>query len=94
MINTLVYEHLPPGVLPQLKRVNPPNESGRRKHTHHQFLTPETGHPHLDKQIIEVTTLMRVSDDKPAFKRLFAKAFPKRQKHDDQLKLPGMEKTA
>ncbi len=91
MINLLVYEHLPPGVLPELKRLNPPNESGRRKHTHHQFLTPETGHPHLDKQIIEVTTLMRVSDDKQAFKRLFEKAFPKRKKQTNQPFLPGME---
>jgi hypothetical protein len=77
MVNKLVYEHLPPGVLPQLKRVNPPNDSGRRRYCHHQFLTPHTGHPHLDKQIIEVTTLMRVCDDKLMFRRLFEKAFPK-----------------
>jgi hypothetical protein len=91
MINTLVYEHLPPGVLPELKRVNPPNDSGRRKHTHHQFLTPQTGHPHLDKQIIEVTALMRVSDDKETFRKLFGKAFPKRRAHENQLSLTGME---
>jgi hypothetical protein len=82
MINNLVYEHLPPGVLPQLKQLNPPGESGRRKYTHHQFLTPDTGHPHLDKQIIEVVTLMRVSENKEAFKQLFARAFPKRPKKD------------
>jgi hypothetical protein len=93
MINSLVYNHLPPGVLPQLKKVNPPDESGRRKHTHHQFLTPETGHPHLDKQIIEVTTLMRVSDDKTTFRKLFDKAFPKQKKENPQLSLPGMEET-
>ena len=78
MINKLIYENLPPGVLPELKRLNPPDEGGRRKHCHHQLLTPHTGHPHLDKQVIEVTTLMRVSDDKPTFKKLFEKAFPKR----------------
>ena len=94
MINSLVYNHLPPGVLPELKRLNPPNESGRRKHTHHQLLTPETGHPHLDKQIIEVTALMRVSDDKAMFKRLFDKAFHKPKKHSDQQMLPGFEEEA
>ncbi|MBS1803674.1 MAG: P63C domain-containing protein [Acidobacteria bacterium] len=92
MVNNLVYQHLPPGVLPELKRLNPPNESGRRKHTHHQLLTPETGHPHLDRQIIEVTALMRVSDDKAMFKKLFEKAFPKHKKDENQLVLPGMEK--
>jgi hypothetical protein len=91
MINTLVYEHLPPGVLPQLKQLNPPDESGRRKYTHHQFLTPDTGHPHLDKQIIETITLMRVSEDKETFKKLFNRAFPKRpKKNENQLAFPEM----
>lgn len=94
MVNALVYDHLPPGVLPELKRLNPPNESGRRKHAHHQLLTPETGHPHLDKQVIEVTALMRVSDDKTMFKKLFEKAFPKPKKQSNQLRLPGLEETA
>jgi len=70
--------------LPQLKQLNPPDtDTGRRKHVHHQFLTPDTGHPHLDKQIIEVVTLMRVSEDKEAFKKLFERAFPKRSKKND-----------
>lgn len=78
LINKLVYEPLPPGVLAELRKLNPPTEKGYRKYRHHQFLTPETGHPHLDKQITEVVTLMRVSDDRPMFERLFQKAFPKR----------------
>jgi len=78
LVNELVYKQLPPGVLPELRALNPPNESGYRRHKHHQFLTEHTGHPHLDKQIVEVTTLMRVSDDKLSFKRLFHKAFPTR----------------
>jgi len=78
LVHDLVYSQLPDGVLPELKRLNPPNESGYRRHRHHQFLTTHTGHPHLDKQILEVTTLLRVSDDKNAFKVLFDKAFPRR----------------
>ena len=46
------------------------------------LLTPDTGHPHLDKQIIEVVTLMRVSENKDSFNQLFARAFPKRPKKD------------
>jgi hypothetical protein len=90
LVNQLVYDKLPPGVLPELKRKNPPiNEAGYRRWRHHQFLTAETGEPHLDKQIIEVTTLMRVADDKKAFERLFNKAFP-RPGSADQLALPGL----
>ncbi len=78
LVKKLIYEPLPPGVLPELERRNPPDEKGYRRHRHHQLLTTETGHPHLDKQLVEVTTLMRVSETKAEFDRLFARAFPKR----------------
>jgi hypothetical protein len=91
LINKFVYEPLPPGVLQELKRVNPPNEKGYRKYKHHQFLTPDIGNPHLEKQIIEVTTLMRVADDKREFEGLFGRAFPNLTKRGQQLGLdyPG-----
>lgn len=78
LVNELIYQQLPDGVLPQLKKLNPTNETGRRTYRHHQFLTDDAGHPHLNKQIIEVVTLMRISDDKRQFFRLFRKAFPPR----------------
>jgi hypothetical protein len=79
LVNKLIYEPLPPGVLEELKEVNPPNEKGYRRYRHHQFLTEDVGHPHLNKQIIEVTALMRVADDRKTFDGLFLKAFPKRR---------------
>lgn len=88
LVNQWVYDKLPPGVLQELKRRNPPNESWYRRYRHHQFLTEETGEPNLDKQIIEVTTLMRVADDKATFARLFNKAFPRTGQQFD-LALPG-----
>lgn len=75
--NTYVYEQLPPGVLDELRSKNPKDETGRRKVRHHQFLSDEVGHPHLERQIAATTTLMRASDNWPTFKRLFARAFPK-----------------
>jgi len=78
LINRTVYEPMPPGVLDELKKVNPKMESGYRKYQHHRFLTPDTGHPHLDKQIVAVTTLMRVADTKDRFWDLFDRAFPKK----------------
>lgn len=76
LVNKYIYEQLPPGVLDELRRRNPRNESGNRPHTFHQFLTADTGNVHLDRQISTVTTLMRISDTKPQFEDLFEKAFP------------------
>lgn len=75
--NTYIYDQLPPGVLAELRSVNPADENGRRRNRHHQFLTDDVGHPHLERQIAATTTLMRASDDWPTFKRLFGRAFPK-----------------
>lgn len=75
LINKYIYDRLPPGVKEELERKNPP-VNGQRKHKHFQFLTDHTGHPHLDNQILQVTMLMRVSDTKAQFERLFLKAFP------------------
>jgi hypothetical protein len=63
----------------KIKEMNPNNEKGQRKRKLFQFLTDETGIPHLDWQISTVTTLMRVSDDKEQFKELFGRAFQKQQ---------------
>jgi len=76
LVKQLIYKQLPPGVLVQLEKINPPAPKGYRLYKHHQFLTEDTGHPHLNKQIIEVTTLMRISDSKREFADLFGRAFP------------------
>ena len=78
IINKTVYESMPPGVLLELRRLNPPTETGYWRYKHHQFLTPHTGHEHLDKQIVAVTTLMRIAEDKQRFWKFFEKAFPKK----------------
>jgi hypothetical protein len=77
LTNALIYQQLPPGVLDELRARNPRNPStNRRRRTHHELLTSDIGHPHLDKQITAVTTLLSVSDDWSEFTRLFAKKFP------------------
>lgn len=79
LINHYIYEQLPPGVLDELRDKNPRNESGHRARRHHQFLTAQTGSPHLDRQIATVTTLMRISSSKQEFEDLFERAFPPAQ---------------
>jgi hypothetical protein len=77
LINKYVYGELPPGVLDELRRLNPVTDHGYRKRKHFQHLTADTGNEHLDRQIMTVITLMRVSDTKEELARHFAKAFGK-----------------
>jgi hypothetical protein len=76
LVNKYIYDQLPPGVHEELRRLNPRTEKGYRLRKHHQHLTVDTGHKHLDRQIAAVTTLMRISDSKEQFEELFEKAFP------------------
>lgn len=75
-INKYVYETLPKGVLEELRRKNPP-ENGQRRYKHFQFLTEDTGDVHLDGQILKVTTLLQVAQDKKHFDEIFSRVFPR-----------------
>lgn len=77
LIYELVYKPLPNGVLEELQRLNPITPKGYRRHRHFQFLSEETGNPHLDKQIVSVMTLMRASETKAHFKELFDRVYSK-----------------
>jgi hypothetical protein len=80
LTNQLIYQPMPPGVLEQLRRKNPVDRRTKRRRTKlFQFLTEDIGHPHPEKQIVAVTTLLRVSPDRQTFNRLFSRAFPARQ---------------
>jgi hypothetical protein len=76
LTNDVIYKRLPPGVLEELQVKNPPNEKGRRKYRHHQFLTEGIGNPHLEKHLASVTALMRASTNWGGFKRLLERAYP------------------
>jgi len=77
LTSDLVYKQLPEGVLEELQQRNPVVDGDmRRRHRHHQYLTPEVGNVHLEHQLVAVTTLMKVSPTWAAFRRMFDKAFP------------------
>lgn len=75
--NDIIYERLAPGVLKELKKINPPDEKGKRKHKFTQWLTVDVGHPKLNEHISAVMALMRASSNWTMFKRLLVRAFPK-----------------
>jgi P63C domain len=75
--NDLVYARLAPGVLDELKRLNPPSEKGYRKYRHHQYLTRDVGHPALSRHLYELLGMMRASETWEKFYRVAQRTFPK-----------------
>ena len=75
--NDIVYSRLAPGVFKELKRRNPALPRGGRKNKHHQWFTPEFGHPKLKEHLAAVIALMRASPNWDSFKRHLSRAFPK-----------------
>ncbi|HEV3235865.1 MAG TPA: P63C domain-containing protein [Gemmataceae bacterium] len=62
LVNHLVYRRLAPGVLAELRRVNPVIENGRRKNKNYKWLTPTVGHPKLLQLLGSEVTLMKMSE--------------------------------
>lgn len=75
-INDLVYDRLAPGVLKELDALNP-SIDGRRRYTHHQFLTRDIGHPGLTQRLYELIGMARMSDSWETFKNAVYRTFPK-----------------
>ncbi len=75
--NDIIYERLAPGVLEELRARNPTLPDGNRKNKHHQWLTPNHGHPALQKHLEGAIALMRVSTTWEEFKANLEKAYPK-----------------
>ncbi|MGF1627646.1 MAG: P63C domain-containing protein [Alphaproteobacteria bacterium] len=84
LIKQIIFENLPPGVLDELERLNPPDNKWQRKSRMSQLLTSEIGHPHIEKLVAVTTALFRVSDNRDQFWRVYHRAFPK---VGDQLEL-------
>ena len=74
----LVYERLAPGILEEMQRRNPPNESGYRKHKHHQLLTNDIGIPALSQHLFATTAIMRGSSNWHSFMMTLNRALPKK----------------
>lgn len=76
--NQFVYDRLAPGVLDELNRRNPiDSDTGHRKHRHHQWFTPDIGHPKLREHLASVIGIMKVSNTWDTFKRRMDIAHPK-----------------
>ena len=77
LTNKYIYDLLPKGVVDKIKEKTGKPEKGNWKYKWHQSLTPEIGKEHLKRQIIEVTTLMSISQSKEQFDSLFQQKYNK-----------------
>ncbi len=77
--NDVVYKRLAPGVLEELRRLNPPTDKGYRKSLHHQWLQTDVGHPALRDHLMGVVALMKATPDGEwaQFKRMLTRVYPK-----------------
>lgn len=75
--NDIVYSRLAPGVLKELRRKNPRQDSGNRKRRHHQHFTRDIGHPILKEHLSNITFLMESCSSWEEFKRRLDRIRPK-----------------
>ncbi len=76
LTNNLVYERLAPGVLEQLKKKEPKDIHGRRRHRLFQWLTEDVGNPALREHLASVIALMKAATTWGEFRRMIERALP------------------
>jgi len=79
--NDIVYSRLAPGVLEELKRINPLQDHGRRKARHHQWMTPDIGHPALSQHLYAICAMMRAHTSWVPYYHAVQMSFPVQNEH-------------
>ena len=74
--NDFVYARIAPGVLDELRARNPIRPQGWRRNRHHQWFTPDIGHPKLQQHLAGVTALMTAARTWDGFKRTLDRVYP------------------
>lgn len=75
--NDIVYKRLAPGVLKELRRLNPVLPTGHRKRKFFQYLTKDIGNPALREHIVSVIFLMKACTSYDDFLRRLDRAAPR-----------------
>jgi hypothetical protein len=63
LTNDIVYKRIAPGVLDELKKINPKGVTGRYKHRFFQWLTANIGYPKLREHLGSVVAIMKLSSN-------------------------------
>jgi hypothetical protein len=92
VLNDVVYKRLAPGVLQELKRVNPvEEETKKRKVKHHQWLSDEIGVPALAEKLIGIQALIDANTNWRKFHAQLNRVFPTFDNPQLYLDLPDGE---
>ena len=83
--NDFVYSRIAPTLLETLKSKNPTLPSGERRNKHHQWFTPDIGHPKLKEHLAAVIALMKAAPNWEGFIRSINRALPQ---YDKTMQLP------
>jgi len=85
LTNDIVYRRLAPGVLNELKKETPRNDSGRLRHKYFQRLTSNIGYPKLREHLGSVVSIMKLSKDWDTFMAHINRLHPR---FGDTIELP------
>jgi hypothetical protein len=88
-IADLVYGRLGPGVLTELEARNPKLPTGKRAAKHFQWLTEDIGNPRLAQHLHALIGFMKANDTWDGFKKMVDRVYPKPDKDNPTLYLPG-----
>lgn len=77
-INNFVYSRIAPNVLTELRKVNPKDETGKRKGKHTQHMDIDFGHPKLKEHLSILTAFARATGfNWTNWERMVNRALPK-----------------
>jgi len=77
-INNFVYSRIAPNVLTELRKVNPKDETGKRKGKHTQHIDIDYGHPKLKEHLSILTAFARAAGfNWTNWERMVNRALPK-----------------
>lgn len=74
----LVYERLAPGLVKELEQINPKNSAGNRSARHHQWLTPDVGHPALSQHLHSTIGFMKACSNWDQFIDMMDRVYPRK----------------
>lgn len=93
-INNFVWSRIAPGVLTELKRINPKDEHGKRKGKNPQFIDIDFGHPKLKEHLKVLVMFAKASGyNWSSWERMVKRALPKFDKDGSapqELEFPEM----
>lgn len=78
LLNNYVYARIAPNVLTELRRVNPKDESGKRRAKHTQHIDIDYGHPKLKEHLTVLTAFAKAAGyNWTNWERMVNRALPK-----------------